>query len=483
MDQTPDQQEVLIARDNTSGQVGAVVGQNPDGTPKMADVKSTPLSELIKFNKGQNPLEAFMSNFMRQARNPTLFSFFRLQEDKYELVGPAMADIIKNPGDNAEMLKPYEVELKAPAQAEKQEQAPSQTQQPQQPETTGVKQPPIDRDSIDWVKIEQQWGITRDDLEKSGALDQMVYNHKSPQLFTVTPQFGDEKFSLQAKLSFRTNPDGSYSLVPHFIRNEPQLDQTFRGYQFTKEDKAELRKTGNLGKTVELADPKTGEMKKCLVSIDKLTNEIEAVPVDKIYIKPKVANIDLDMKAIGILKNGGLIKEQHIELPNGQKFTADLQYNASKRDIVFVNSDLYRQKQEQGATSQQQVRDSWHNADGTVKRLEHWCKLPLNEQQQADYLAGKKVLVGETKDKFGNDCTVYFQYNPEKRQPETTRVYPDRDKVVGIAEESKTQYAVNNHGATNEATKNVQEPLQRGQTAPKDENQQRQQRKPKGPKP
>lgn len=102
MDQTPDQQEVLIARDNTSGQVGAVVGQNPDGTPKMADVKSTPLSELIKFNKGQNPLEAFMSNFMRQARNPTLFSFFRLQEDKYELVGPAMADIIKNPGDNAE---------------------------------------------------------------------------------------------------------------------------------------------------------------------------------------------------------------------------------------------------------------------------------------------------------------------------------------------------------------------------------------------
>ena len=491
MDQTPDQQEVLIARDNTSGQVGAVVGQNPDGTPKMADIKSTPLSELIKFNKGQNPLEAFMSNFMRQAKNPTLFSFFRLQEDKYELVGPAMADIIKNPGDNAEMLKPYEVELKAPAQAEKQEQASAQTQQP---ETVGVKQPPIDRDSIDWVKIEQQWGIKRDDLEKSGALDQMVYNHKSPQLFTVTPRFGDETFSLQAKLSFRSNPDGSYSLVPHFIRNEPQLDQEFKGYTFTKEDKAELRKTGNLGKVVELADPKTGEMKKCLVSIDKLTNEIEAMPVDKIYIKQKVANIDLDMQAIGILKNGGMIREQHVELPNGAKFTADLQYNAAKRDIVFVNSDVYRQKQEQNSSQQQQVRDSWHNPDGSVKRLEHWCKLPLNEQQQADYLAGKKVLVGETKDKFGNDCTVYFQYNPEKRQPETTRVYPDRDKVVGIAEESKTQYAVNNNGATNEATKNVQEPLQRGQTAPKDENQQRQQRSsrsasevtrknPKGPKP
>lgn len=49
--------------------------------------------------------------------------------------------------------------------------------------------------------------------------------------------------------------------MPHFIRNEPQLDQEFKGYTFTKEDKAELRKTGNLGKVVELADPKTGEMK------------------------------------------------------------------------------------------------------------------------------------------------------------------------------------------------------------------------------
>ena len=46
-----------------------------------------------------------------------------------------------------------------------------------------------------------------------------------------------------------------------------------------------------------------------------------------------------------------------------------------------------------------------------------------------------------------------------------------------------TRLAVNNEGKTNEATKNVQEPLQRGQTAPKDETQQKQQRKPKGPKP
>lgn len=487
MDQTTDQQEVLIARNNENGQMGAVKGQNPDGTPQMADAKSTPLSELVKFNKGQNPLEAFMSNFIRQAKNPTMFSFFRLPADRYEAIAPAMADLIQKAEQNAEMLKPYAVEVDAPKQQVEQgqdnnvkEEAPKQTKEQQT--SPSVKTTSIDPNSIDWAKIERQWGIKRDDLEKSGALDQMVYNRKSPQLFTVTPKFGDEQYSLEAKLSFRHNPDGSYSLVPHFIRNEPQLDQDFKGYSFTKEDKAELRKTGNLGRPVELADPKTGEKVRSLVSIDRLTNEIEAIPVDKIYIKPKVANIDLDMKAIGILKNGGLIREQHVELPNGAKFTADLQYSASKRDIVFVNSDLYKQGQSQDTNTQQQVRDSWHNPDGSIKRLEHWCKLPLNEQQQADYLAGKKVLVGEGKDRFGNDCTIYFQYDPEKKAPQTTRVYPDRDKVVGVAEESRTQMAVNNDGKTNEATKNVNEPLQRGQTAPKDDSQQKKQAKPKDPK-
>lgn len=170
MDQTPDQPEVLIARNNETGQVGAVVGQNPDGTPKMADTKSTPFSELVKFTKGQNSLEAFMSNFIRQAKNPTLFSFFKLQEENYKLVGPVMADLIQNPGDNADMLKPYEVEVNASGQSasQAQDQTPEQKpeQKAEQTPASSAKTEPIDPNRIDWVKIEQQWGIKRDDLEK-----------------------------------------------------------------------------------------------------------------------------------------------------------------------------------------------------------------------------------------------------------------------------------------------------------------------------
>ena len=35
--------------------VGAVTGLNEDGTPKMTDVKSAKLSDLVKFSQGQNP--------------------------------------------------------------------------------------------------------------------------------------------------------------------------------------------------------------------------------------------------------------------------------------------------------------------------------------------------------------------------------------------------------------------------------------------
>ena len=39
-----------------------------------------------------------------------------------------------------------------------------------------------------------------------------------------------------------------------------------------------------------------------------------------------------------------------------------------------------------------------------------------------------------------------------------------------LSNESRTQVAVNSEGKTNEATKNLKEPLRKGQTAPKDDN-------------
>ncbi len=155
------EQEVLIARNNETGQVGAVVGQNPDGTPKMADAKTAKLSDLVKFNKNQNPIEAFISNFIRQAKNPTLFGFFKLPADRYDAIAPAMADLIQDTESNGEMLKPYEVDMKSVAQT--QEQAPAQEQTPaevqQKPEVK--PQPEQDNTQPDGSDNHRNKGDTR----------------------------------------------------------------------------------------------------------------------------------------------------------------------------------------------------------------------------------------------------------------------------------------------------------------------------------
>lgn len=475
MENIQEQPEVLIARNNETGQVGAVVGQNPDGTPRMADAKTAKLSDLVKFNKHQNPLEAFMSNFLRQAKNPSLFGFFKIPADQFDKIGPAMSDMLQDPVANADLLKPFKVDKKAVSQTQ------SQTAQQEQKPATGIKQAPVNPDNIDWTTIEKQWGINRETLEQSGALQQMVYNHKSPQTFTLHPNFAGEQFEVDARLSFKQMPDGSFTLAPHFIKNEPQLDVPFKGYEFTKEDKEQLLKTGNLGKAVDLTDPKTGEVKKSLVSIDRLTNEVESVPVDRVYIKNHIGKTELSMKEIGILKDGGVVHGKEIELNNGRKFTSDLQYNADKRDVEFVRTQSLKQEQS-GDNTQKEQRNTWVDAEGNPRRITKWKDAHFSEQQIADYMVGKKIEVANITDKKGQPCTVYLQFDKEKQRPVTEYKYTDNKKVVGVANESATQYAVNNQGKTNEATKNITDPIQKGQTAPKNEQQKAQQKKPKGPK-
>ena len=75
-------------------------------------------------------------------------------------------------------------------------------------------------------------------------------------------------------------------------------------------------------------------------------------------------------------------------------------------------------------------------------------------------------------DKQGQPFNAYVRMDKDQNRPRFYKWNPDKkqesgkEKVVAVAEEHKTQVAVNNHGKTNEATKNVKEPLETGQTQP-----------------
>ena len=491
MAQDLNQEEVLIARNNETGKVGAVTGLNKDGTPKMTDVKSAKLSDLVKFSKGQNPMEAFFSNFIRQCKNPSTFGFFKVPADRFDSVGRAMAEFMQEPEKNAEILKDFKVDV--PQQAQKQEEAPQQkAEAPQQTAPTEIQSPTaeneqkeikhtaIDESKINWDSLKEKWGIDRAELEKSGDLKEMLYNRKS-KLVTVTPTFGGEKFPIDARLSFLTDVDGNVKVVPHFIHKEPKLDQEFEGYKFTKEDKAALKETGNLGKVVELTDKTNGEKVPSYVSIDRLTNEIVSVPVKSVYIKDTIGQTKLTTAEIMELKQGKALPPKQISDKSGKTYNVVLQVSADRKGVEFVPGGARRQSQEQTAgqgQQQGQERSSWLTKDGLIKPISKWAGVPMTPEQQEAYKKGDVVEMKNMTDKKGQPCTVYLQFNPEKQRPVTSF----NDPRVKVAEESRTQKAVNNDGLTNEATKYVAEPLQKYQTAPKNETQEKQQRKPKGPK-
>ena len=544
------EKDVLVVRDEKTGEISVVAGLDSKGYPKTAPAKAEHSQDFLRFDRHGDMVDNFFRNFYRQCKEPTRFGFYRVAADMADAVLPVIKDLLKDPAANAEMLAAHKVDTSEyRKQAETMEQAqpkgtdtekannentneennvqqkteemeelkqeqsvqpsqeggtpteqvqePAQEQQQQKPE----KQNLIADDQVDWEEL-RKCGIDKEKLSEKDL--KALMNYGKTGLVTVKPTFGYESYELQARLSFQKTEDGKLKLTPHFIRDAPRLDVPYKGYSFTDEDRNNLKHTGNLGKMVSVADERTGEFRPSYISIDRLTNEIVDVPANKVRIPDKIGLTPVSSAEKDILR-AGLALPKEVTLKNGRKFHALLQVNADKRDVEFVpgqknqnqaqrladsrrgqNNDPSDTQQNQGNESdgkRQRRNRSWTNEDGSIRPIGKWLDNIFTDQQKADYVAGKTVVLANAKDDQGQPCTKYLKFSFEKGRPLTYSQNPDLAQTVAPSNESRTQLAVNNEGKTNEATKHVKEPLQQGQTAPKDETQQkRQTRKSKGVK-
>lgn len=518
------EKDVLVVRDEKTGEISVVAGLDSKGYPKTAPAKAEHSQDFLRFDRHGDMVDNFFRNFYRQCKEPTRFGFYRVAADMADAVLPVIKDLLKDPAANAEMLAAHKVDTseyrkqaetenvkqesdneplkKTEEMEQKKEEQKQEVQQPQTAEAQDEQQPQkqekqnlIADDQVDWAEL-RKYGIDRESLSEKDM--KALMNYGKTGLVTVKPTFGYESYELQARLSFQKAEDGTLKLTPHFIRNEPRLDIPHRGYTFTDDDKKALKRTGNLGKLINFANEKTGEIKPHYISIDRLTNEVVDIPADKVRIPNKIGQSSLSRAEQDILR-AGLALPKEVTLKNGRKFEAMLQVNADKRDVEFVpgqprqqqtqrqgksqdNPDAQGQKQDNNGEGQRRNR-SWTNEDGSIRPIKKWKDDTFTEQQIKDYVAGKTVVLANAKDDQGQPCTKYLKFSFEKGRPLTYSQNPDLAQTVAPSNESRTQLAVNNEGKTNEATKHVKEPLQQGQTAPKNETQQKQQtRKSKGMK-
>ena len=529
-----DEQDVLVVRDEKTGEISVVAGLSRDGTPKRAPAKAENTPDFLRFDRNSDLMDSFFRNFFRQCKEPSRFGFYRIAADQVENLLGVMKELLKDPEANKEILSAHKVDTsnyekeakqsegqaketassddasKTQANTEKEnvsseqtnekendmEQKPEQTATEQQAQTApGVKQNLISGNDVNLQELGAKYGIDFNSMNEKDM--KALLNYGKTGLVIVKPTFGGEQIEIQARLSFRKDDNDQLQLVPHFVRNEPKLDVAYKGYTFTPEDKKNLLQNGNLGKVVDFPDKNTGELRPHFISIDRLTNEIVDIPTNKVRIPDTIGKTPITKDDKRVLYSGIPLRKE-IELANGRKFTPLLQVNVEQRGVEFVpgstrqaqgqkqNGDKKQtaDKQEQkaegdaGGQKKQQDPNHWLNEDGTIRRLNTYFKKELTEQQKDDYVAGKTIEIKEVPNKNGSGTyTAYVKFDFGKMQPRSYRNNPDlkQAKEQIPTNENKVQVAVNEHGKTHEATKHTKDPLSPGQSAPKNEKQQKEQ--------
>ena len=529
-----DEQDVLVVRDEKTGEISVVAGLSRDGTPKRAPAKVENTPDFLRFDRNSDLMDSFFRNFYRQCKEPSRFGFYRIAADQVENLLGVMKELLKDPEANKEILSAHKVDTsnyekeakqsegqaketassddasKTQANTEKEnvsseqtnekendmEQKPEQTATEQQAQTApGVKQNLISGNDVNLQELGAKYGIDFNSMNEKDM--KALLNYGKTGLVIVKPTFGGEQIEIQARLSFRKDDNDQLQLVPHFVRNEPKLDVAYKGYTFTPEDKKNLLQNGNLGKVVDFPDKNTGELRPHFISIDRLTNEIVDIPTNKVRIPDTIGKTPITKDDKRVLYSGIPLRKE-IELANGRKFTPLLQVNVEQRGVEFVpgstrqaqgqkqNGDKKQtaDKQEQkaegdaGGQKKQQDPNHWLNEDGTIRRLNTYFKKELTEQQKDDYVAGKTIEIKEVPNKNGSGTyTAYVKFDFDKMQPRSYRNNPDlkQAKEQIPTNENKVQVAVNEQGKTHEATKHTKEPLSPGQSAPKNEKQQKEQ--------
>ena len=529
-----DEQDVLVVRDEKTGEISVVAGLSRDGTPKRAPAKAENTPDFLRFDRNSDLMDSFFRNFYRQCKEPSRFGFYRIAADQAENLLGVMKELLKDPEANKEILSAHKVDTsnyekeakqsegqaketassddasKTQANTEKEnvsseqtnekendmEQKPEQTATEQQAQTApGVKQNLISGNDVNLQELGAKYGIDFNSMNEKDM--KALLNYGKTGLVIVKPTFGGEQIEIQARLSFRKDDNDQLQLVPHFVRNEPKLDFAYKGYTFTPEDKKNLLQNGNLGKVVDFPDKNTGELRPHFISIDRLTNEIVDIPTNKVRIPDTIGKTPITKDDKRVLYSGIPLRKE-IELANGRKFTPLLQVNVEQRGVEFVpgstrqaqgqkqNGDKKQtaDKQEQkaegdaGGQKKQQDPNHWLNEDGTIRRLNTYFKKELTEQQKDDYVAGKTIEIKEVPNKNGSGTyTAYVKFDFDKMQPRSYRNNPDlkQAKEQIPTNENKVQVAVNEQGKTHEATKHTKDPLSPGQSAPKNEKQQKEQ--------
>lgn len=499
-----DATRVLLTADE-NGKMKAIAGESADGKLKTINPTKENADSFLKIDTRGNALENFFKKFSAQFNHPSHTGIYAVSANAVDKMAAFLEKLVKI-DVNDKALDPYRV-----------------TPEGKMREQVQGKYQPLDLNKLDWKEADKL-GLSGQSLQD--ALKAMTYGHKSPGLIEIRMEIDGKELQAKARLSLEQQPDGTIKIQTHPFQEKPDFEKPFMGVVFTPDEQKQLTTTGHGGRVFELEMTPGGEKVPALVSLDKMTNRIEAVPLSEIQIPKMLKGVELSDKQQEGLKNGqgvlveNMDKKQRPGEEAGGKITRIVQYNAVNKnfDFLFTPEQRQQHQQERAAKAEQKTGQD-DNAPLKARKVgEVWVRpvqggVELTREQFKDLLNNKPVfvegMVNQTqKPKQEEGGAKQVEATDQKGQKYNAWVWPDQEagrirhtslppeqwkevqakKQAQPAEGFKTQVAVNNEGKNNEATKQSTEPLKKGQTQPtekqaeKKEQKKEQQQSPDKPK-
>lgn len=340
--------DILLVLDKKKNRIEAVKGVDEEGNLQTADPQKSSLLDFMRIDKG-DALSNFFSNFWRRLNDPISFRFFSAPEINLNEVAKKLQKAIDHPTPEGNKLLDA-LEIKYDNKLNQKNMETNQTAEGAAPANETKPVYKYNVENIDWTTLEK-FNLSRALLEKNGQLDKLLKGYKSDGVYRIEGNFDGIIMKADARLSLRTAKDSDQvNVMTHGVRVEPDLKNQFYGHSFSSEDRANLLKTGNMGRVAELTNYSDGTKVKSLISIDKLTNEVVSFPVELIKISEKFGGVKLSPEQKEELLQGRpVLVEGMVNTKTGEVFDQQLQYNADVKKLVFVGqSEGQQQGQDNG---------------------------------------------------------------------------------------------------------------------------------------
>lgn len=283
----------------------------------------------------------------------------------------------------------------------------------------------IDEKKINWQELKEKHGITREALQEAGILDSILKGYKSQKLIKLTYETQDGPRSFEAKIRLQEK-DNDIKLVYYPVKQAPELDKPYFGYEFTEQDKKNLLEIGNLGHCAGI--DRSGEKVKVLISVDSLTNDLVHADTNKINLSNEIKGVKLTDQQISFLLDGKPVHISGMTSNEGKTFSSTVMINAEKRSLEFVKLKP--------------------NIVENINELKELNGASISEDNRKILAEGGTVFIEGMTSRDGREYSANVKYDPEVKRiryefpkdDNNAKILgiPDKIKGVVLTEEQKT---------------------------------------------